>query len=155
MATQAPTSSCWEQAAQVFYAGADDNNPIDERAVIMDFNPSEGDTIQLQGPTYVENNFVMGYRVETVGTTTFIKTGLPLAPSSSDEIVAEIRNFTGFDLNATCYLCSAVVRIGIRLLLLRGAWSNCGGLVAARRQPILCAIDASAFAAINVHGIGE
>lgn len=73
----------------------------DARGIVMDFNPLEGDRIQLTGPTYVENGQAYGYWSETQGTTTLIHRGRAGTPQASDDVVLEIRGFVGLDLGAS------------------------------------------------------
>jgi Ca2+-binding RTX toxin-like protein len=83
--------------AGYFYASfPDETLPLTNRAVITDFSPGEGDAIQLNG-------LPVDYRVAQVNGETLL---YHLPPSNEigelpDQLIAEIQNFTGFDLNAT------------------------------------------------------
>jgi Ca2+-binding RTX toxin-like protein len=71
------------------------------RAVITDFNPGEGDVIQLNGNAnnyYTTTQDGPGGHTETV--LHYISPGYN-SESSPDQIVAEIYNFSGLDLNAS------------------------------------------------------
>ena len=116
----------------------------------MDFSRAEGDKIQLRALTAEETADTNGYIYEQTGSTVVIKYGFVNNPAFRD-VVAEIRNYVGtFDANLDV---SFVAPSSGFAAFAASASANAFDSFA--DNPSYRAIDAGAFAAINVHGIGE
>ena len=73
------------------FLSTEQDHAASNRAIIMDFTPAEGDRIQLYGAA-------SDYRVEVDNGAILL---FRFSPDNGDQLIGEIQNFTGFDLNAS------------------------------------------------------